>query len=68
MGGKGQGSSLQEGVSHTYTLRLSQSIDSILYKKKKISNMLSYYNFIIPCKKNLIMRIFTILKKYIYNF
>ena len=34
MWGKGQSSSLQEGVSHTYTLRLGQSRNSILYKKK----------------------------------
>ena len=30
-GGKGWGSSLQEGASHTYILRLSQSRNSILY-------------------------------------
>ena len=33
--GMGQGLSLQEGVSHTYTLKLGQSRNSILYKKKK---------------------------------
>ena len=27
---------LQEGASHTYTLRLGQSKNSILYKKKKV--------------------------------
>ena len=31
--GKGQGSSLQERDSHTYTLRLGQNSNSILYKK-----------------------------------
>ena len=38
VGGKGRSSSIQEGVSHTYILRLSQSSNSILYKKKKNKN------------------------------
>ena len=33
VGGKGRSSSLQEGASHTYTLRLNQSRNSILYQK-----------------------------------
>ena len=33
--GKGRGSNLQEGASHTYILRLGESRNSILYKKKK---------------------------------
>ena len=32
MEGKGQSSSIQEGGSHTYTLRLDYSRNSILYK------------------------------------
>ena len=32
-GGKGRGSSLQEGGSHTFTLRLGYSRNSILYQK-----------------------------------
>ena len=36
VGGKGQGSSLQEGVLHTYILKLGQSrILSCIKKKKK---------------------------------
>ena len=34
-GGKGQGSSLQEGASNTYTFRLGYSRNSILYEKIK---------------------------------
>ena len=34
VGSKGRNSSLQEGVSYTYTLRLDKSKISILYKKK----------------------------------
>ena len=33
-GGKGWGLSFQEGVSHTYTIRLDKSRISILYKNK----------------------------------
>jgi len=36
VGDKDRGSSLQEEGSHTYTLRLSYSINSILYKIKSI--------------------------------
>ena len=35
VGGKGRGSSLQERASHTYTLRLGQSIILSCKKKKK---------------------------------
>ena len=35
VGVKGWGSSLQEGASHTYILRLGYSRNSILYKKIK---------------------------------
>ena len=35
VGSKNEDSSLQEGASHTYTLRLDYSRISILYKKKK---------------------------------
>ena len=35
MRGKSRDSSLQERASHTYTLRLGQSRNSILYQKKK---------------------------------
>ena len=34
VGSKNEDSSLQEGASHTYTLRLDYSRISILYKKK----------------------------------
>ena len=34
MGGKGCGLNFQEGASHTYTLKLDQSKNSALYKKK----------------------------------
>ena len=34
VGGKDRDSSFQEGVSHTYTLRLDYSKNSILYQKK----------------------------------
>ena len=33
VGGKDRDSSFQEGVSHTYTLRLDYSKNSILYQK-----------------------------------
>ena len=36
VGGKGRSSSLQEGFSHIYTLKLSWSRNSILYKKKNV--------------------------------
>ena len=45
MGGKGQGSSLQEGVSHIYKLRLGLSKISILYKKKIKKNFGSIQDF-----------------------
>ena len=35
MGGKGQGSNIQEGILYTYTLRLDYNKNSISYKKKK---------------------------------
>ena len=43
VGGKGWGSSLQEGVSHTYTLKLNQSRISIMYKKKGKKNEILLY-------------------------
>ena len=44
MGGKGQGSSLQDGVSHTYTLRLFYNRISILYLKKKFNIIMTPSN------------------------
>ena len=38
VGDKGRGSSLQWGVSHTYTFRLDYSRIYILYKKNKNKN------------------------------
>ena len=42
VGGKGQSSSLQEGVSHIYTLRLCQSRVEILSCKKKLNYKLCH--------------------------
>ena len=42
MGGKGWGSSLQEGASHTYTLRLDYFRIKFLSCKKKIKNKKSF--------------------------
>ena len=47
--GKGRGSSFQERVSHTYTLRLEYSIIFIMYQKKKKKNSCIYTNT--QCKK-----------------
>ena len=45
MGGKGQGSNIQEGILYTYTLRLDYNKNSISYKKKtkKKTKTKTYY-------------------------
>ena len=52
VGGKGWGSSFQEGVSHTYTPRLDYSRISILYKKE--SNKIFYYFLFFSLKNYLL--------------
>ena len=49
-GGKGEGrsSSLQEGVSHTYTLKLGYSRNYILYQKPQVRLIL---DFVKPIKR-----------------